>query len=70
MPDVKCMRCGRWSHAEGCQLERKNYFHFRECMTGKKSHWFSADRLPSQNSVMRYRMPAPDEADCGGRREP
>lgn len=46
MPAVKCMSCSHWSFAEGCKLERRNYFKFRDCMTGRKSYWFSVNRLP------------------------
>lgn len=38
MAALKCESCSRYSFAEGCKLERSNYFQFRDCMLGRKDY--------------------------------
>lgn len=44
MAALKCESCYAWSIEEGCKLERKNYYRFRDCMTGKKDYWHAKRR--------------------------
>lgn len=45
MPALKCFSCEFYSDKEGCKLERENYYHFRDCMTGKKDYSFQKKQV-------------------------
>lgn len=38
MPKIMCQICARWTQKEGCELQYKHYWHFRDCMLEVKDH--------------------------------
>lgn len=36
MPKIPCSICKRWTFKEGCSLEQRQYWKFRDCMMDRK----------------------------------
>lgn len=48
MPKIMCRNCKRWTYAEGCNLERSNYYQFRDCMIERKDYSFPKETEQEQ----------------------
>lgn len=44
MASYKCVECAHWSFADGCALETKNYWEYKDCMLDR------ADRFEPRQS--------------------
>lgn len=62
MPKIMCRNCARWTYAEGCSLERSNYYQFRDCMTEVKDYSFMKEQ-PQGSSAMEQPVPKEVSAD-------
>lgn len=52
----KCLDCARWSFAEGCDLEHKHYYQFRDCVTEQQNHKIAkitADQPENDTEIIR-----------------